>query len=182
MNKNLRPAAAYEPVQKHKVTPSILGWLNQFQWLEAWASLVNLPTGDCHWTSLIISQHWFRWWLGAVRQQAITWANVDPDSCHNMASLGHNELNRACNFGQSVQVRYKTNAGYEINSLAGWCHMSVPAFKFHGMCKIATSHALGTHRYLGHNNCSSYQIRPGCQQQSHMYHWHEWAGLISVTK
>ena len=29
MNKNLRPAAAYEPVQKHKVTPSILGWLNK---------------------------------------------------------------------------------------------------------------------------------------------------------
>ena len=33
MNKNLRPVAAapaavYEPVQKHKVTPSILGWLN----------------------------------------------------------------------------------------------------------------------------------------------------------
>ena len=35
MNKNLRPAAAaaaaaYEPVQKHKVTPSILGWLNDY--------------------------------------------------------------------------------------------------------------------------------------------------------
>ena len=34
MNKNLRPAAAapaaYEPVQKHKVTPSILGWLNYY--------------------------------------------------------------------------------------------------------------------------------------------------------
>ena len=28
VNKNLRPAAAYEPVQKHKVTPSTLGWLN----------------------------------------------------------------------------------------------------------------------------------------------------------
>ena len=26
------------------------------------------------------------------RQQAITWANVDPDLCHHMASLGHNEL------------------------------------------------------------------------------------------
>ena len=25
----------------------------------------------------MISQHWFRWWLGAGRQQAITWANVD---------------------------------------------------------------------------------------------------------
>ena len=25
-------------------------------------------------------------------EQAITWANVDPDLCHHMASLGHNEL------------------------------------------------------------------------------------------
>ena len=35
VNKNLRPAAepvaAYEPVQKHKVTPSILEWLNKWQ-------------------------------------------------------------------------------------------------------------------------------------------------------
>ena len=30
--------------------------------------------------------------LGAVRQQAITWTNVDPDLCRHMASLGHNEL------------------------------------------------------------------------------------------
>ena len=27
-----------------------------------------------------------------VKQQAITWANVDPDLCRHMASLGHNEL------------------------------------------------------------------------------------------
>ena len=39
VNKNLRPAAAaaaavaaYEPVQKHKITPSILGWLNNEQY------------------------------------------------------------------------------------------------------------------------------------------------------
>ena len=44
---------------------------------------------------LMISQHWFRWWLGAVRQQAITWANVDPDLCCHMASLGHSELSSA---------------------------------------------------------------------------------------
>ena len=31
-------------------------------------------------------------WLGAVRQQAITWANVDQDLCHHMVSLGHNML------------------------------------------------------------------------------------------
>ena len=29
---------------------------------------------------------------GALRQQAITWANVDPDLCCHMASLGHIEL------------------------------------------------------------------------------------------
>ena len=28
-------------------------------------------SGDCHWTSLMISQHWFRWWLGATRQQPV---------------------------------------------------------------------------------------------------------------
>ena len=41
----------------------------------------------------MISQHWFRKWLGAVRQQAITWADVDPDLCRHMASLGPNVLN-----------------------------------------------------------------------------------------
>ena len=34
----------------------------------------------------------FRQWLGAVRQQAITWASVDLDLCHHIASLGRNEL------------------------------------------------------------------------------------------
>ena len=40
----------------------------------------------------MISQHWFSLWLGAIRQQAITWANVDPDLCRQMASLGLSEL------------------------------------------------------------------------------------------
>ena len=53
---------------------------------------VKLLLYECHSTPLMISQHWFRYWLGAVRQQAITWDNVDPDSCHHMLPLGHNEL------------------------------------------------------------------------------------------
>ena len=40
----------------------------------------------------MINQHWFRQWLGAIRQQAITWANVDTDICLHMVSLGHNAL------------------------------------------------------------------------------------------
>ena len=40
----------------------------------------------------MISQHWFMQWLGAIRQQTIAGANVDPDLCRHMVSLGHNEL------------------------------------------------------------------------------------------
>ena len=36
------------------------------------------------------SKYWFRQWLGAARQQAITWAYVDSVPSHLMASLGHN--------------------------------------------------------------------------------------------
>ena len=31
-------------------------------------------------------------WLVAIRQQAITWANVDPDLCCHMVLLGHNGI------------------------------------------------------------------------------------------
>ena len=34
----------------------------------------------------------FKEWLGAVWQQAITWASIDPDLCYHVAWLGHNEL------------------------------------------------------------------------------------------
>ena len=40
--------------------------------------------------------------LGAVRQHAITWANVDPDLCRYMASLGHNKLNSIISFANVV--------------------------------------------------------------------------------
>ena len=37
---------------------------------------VKLVRDECHRTPMMISQHWFRWWLGAVRQQTIIWANL----------------------------------------------------------------------------------------------------------
>ena len=40
----------------------------------------------------VVSQYWFRRLLGAVRQQAITWDDVDQDLCYHMALSGHNEL------------------------------------------------------------------------------------------
>ena len=57
-----------------------------------WAVDVKLLSGECHRTPLMTSQHWFMKWLGAIRQQAIFWANVDPGLYRHRASLGHNEL------------------------------------------------------------------------------------------
>ena len=56
-------------------------------------SLVKLSSDECHKIPLVISQHGFRYWLGAIRQQAISWASVDLHLCRHIASLGHNELN-----------------------------------------------------------------------------------------
>ena len=42
----------------------------------------------------------YLWWEvnnGAVKQQAITWSNVDPDLCRRMASQGQKALNDAFN-------------------------------------------------------------------------------------
>ena len=54
--------------------------------------VAKFPSNECRWTILMMSEHWFRQWLGAVRPQTIAWANVAPDLCHHMAWLGHNEL------------------------------------------------------------------------------------------
>ena len=53
---------------------------------------VKLVSGECRKIPLMISRHGFSLWLGAVRRQPITWANVDPNLCWNMGSLDHNEI------------------------------------------------------------------------------------------
>ena len=46
---------------------------------------VKLVIGEYQRT-LFISKHWFRLWPGVVRQQAITWNNVDPDLCYHVVT------------------------------------------------------------------------------------------------
>ena len=53
---------------------------------------MNLVFHECQRTLFMISQHWFRQWHGTIMHKAITWADVDLDLCHHMASVGHNEL------------------------------------------------------------------------------------------
>ena len=59
------------------------------------------------------SQYWFRQWIGAVRHQAITWANVDPDPCRHMASLGRNELTH-CGTGMPHGIRDLLSSLFQI--------------------------------------------------------------------
>ena len=54
---------------------------------------VKLVLGDCHRSPLMqASQHRLKLCLGVIRQQAITWANVDTDLWGHMASLSSNQL------------------------------------------------------------------------------------------
>ena len=77
----------------------IAGWLDFCKyyigpweiWMKFYISIVKLPSDDCHCTSLMINQHWLRWWLYAIRQQAI--GNGVSVLCHHMASPGLNVLN-----------------------------------------------------------------------------------------
>ena len=58
-----------------------------------WTEHDSLHEIALRWMSLMRSQHWFRYWLGAVNHWINIWANVDPDLHHHKASLGHNGLN-----------------------------------------------------------------------------------------
>ena len=78
---------------------------------------MKLPSDECHWTLLMTSQHWVRQWLGAVRHQAITWANVDPDLCHHMASLGHSELMYWSLWHYGNMISYRTISAPIIGTL-----------------------------------------------------------------
>ena len=90
LNRSVYPQwARSKPKQTWCLTPWPLGdFKYNYRQVIFKLTLVKLSSDECHWTLLMIIQHWFRQWLGAVRQQAITWANVDPDLCRQMASLG----------------------------------------------------------------------------------------------
>ena len=76
---------------------------------------VKLPSGECHKTSLWIGQHWFREWLGAIRQQSITWTNPDLQVLwQHLALPGHEELTH---WGQSQNGCLCSRQHFLINVL-----------------------------------------------------------------
>ena len=59
-----------------------------------------------HRNSLMRNQYWFRQRLGAVRQQAITFTNIDPDLYLFMALSSHSELMFHTVYNQEQCSRY----------------------------------------------------------------------------
>ena len=52
--------------------------------------------------------------IGAFRQQANTWANVDPDLCRHISSRGHSELIIYALFNQKSEDCFKTKRASSI--------------------------------------------------------------------
>ena len=50
-----------------------------------------------------------------LRQQAITWANVDPDLWRHVASLGHIELNQSYNGGNNADDTFSAISRFDHN-------------------------------------------------------------------
>ena len=61
-------------------------------------------------------------WCHQVSQQAITWANVDPDLCRHMASLGHNLSSLSAG---SFIAWYCYAQSIISNWLSSWCSQSL---------------------------------------------------------
>ena len=93
-------------------------------------SRINILSISCkiaiRWRSQELTDDKSRLWLGTVRQQAITWANVDPDMFSHMSSPDHKELNEV--YWCWPYISWKaTSMGQDNQELKskGWSQISV---------------------------------------------------------
>ena len=82
---------------------------------------------------------WFRWWLCSIRQQTITWSNVDPDLCRRMASLRDNELTLPW-------IIFFLEATFECSIYREQAYLSIPIY-MHPWCTDFSLGDMGTHFY-----------------------------------
>ena len=125
---------------------------NNFQthikYRQSWGFLVKLPSGEYHKTSLKISQHWFWHWLGVIRKQAVTWANVDPVVCLHMASLDLNVF--------SCMLQPVRNLVRKPPSTGQAQKMQILAERGHFKQWSASWNIASCHQISGHNVISSH--------------------------
>ena len=97
--RNYRPEiydTSYHSVDPGELTHCPLGGVAMISNVEisntTWGLISWVFKQTLEWMSRIswmVSQHWFRYCLSAIRQQVITWASVDQDLWRHIASLGH---------------------------------------------------------------------------------------------
>ena len=71
----------------HTIVTDIWRWLCCLSNVIFSSFPVKLPSCDCHRTLLMMRQNWFRQWFDCIKQQAITWTNVDHVTWCRMASF-----------------------------------------------------------------------------------------------
>ena len=91
---------------------------------------------------------------GVIRQQAITWVNVDPDICYYMAKIGHNKLNKLTLFVKN----YLVSSNNVRNFYQSYCHADIFLLN-NNVCNfnrevsdISSAISLSTHWPLGDFN------------------------------
>ena len=138
----------------------------------------------------MISQHWFRQWLGAIRQQPITWANVDPDLWYHMVSLGHNELKLIY-----LTLNGQSKSGWDQSTMTAtmvvsiWNTYFIPQGQIKNMAKTKeiieiTIFQLTYSRQIASIGTSLVQLMVACSAQSHyrLQCWHIVDWTIGTTE
>ena len=93
---------------------------------------------DLWWMPGLSGQHWFMLGLGAVRQQAITWTNVEQDLFYHMSTWGNNELiANSCMEWRSHIIMYCIKT---LPSMAYWHGSCATLVQVMACCMMAPSH------------------------------------------
>ena len=98
--------------------------------IDGWGALVKFAL---QWMSLdltcllMISRHWFRWWFGASRQQAIARANIHQVLCRHIMPLSHNKLIKRLFSSDDTIENDRRDIWHhctEVNMIDTWEHSS----------------------------------------------------------
>ena len=141
--------------------------------VSSWALRVKLLLWECHNTPLVKLQEWFMQWLCAIRQQAITWADVDPHLCHPIASLDHNELILTyCGLNRRLTVCRRHFQMHfieiRIHTMLGWWAITVSCDILTGLCWQSRNLNCHRERFQTARDCSCAAIMvPDCSSHQH---------------
>ena len=105
-------------------------------------------------------------WLDVVRQQAITWANVDPVQCRHMVLLGHNEIKHHSTNKDNYTDLYKIK-DIKIIKLVNDNHVNKSTELYIAAWQISLASLSDC---LGLAKVSYMEKRKQCKESLHLHH------------